>query len=342
VSAEVIVFGGDGGERANGGMESLGSTPIFPRRPYYPSGRCYWEGRSFCEFPERFVLISEGWKAYKLLLVADLHSEYGEHAERREDLTMKNILLKISIICGLLIAGSVGAQITGIISGVSSGAVYFADSSSFNPSAIPGSNYSQYSAPWNGSPVSLSQTDPTTLDSASGILDASGFGGFNYPIVLNNVTLSQPSVNTGHADLTFSLSISYTLGASGLPSALVQFPNFLVSGTVQPSGSGYASISGSLYYYDVDVTGVGSVIDTVNYNWFYNTPGTFGPTPVNGSPSFLNLPTIPVGDTLDIQGFITFKVDPASINVETVPEPGTFLMAGLGLAGLLAIRRRRK
>lgn len=255
---------------------------------------------------------------------------------------MNNTLLKISIICGLLIAGSVGAQITGINSGISSGAVYFADNNSFNPGPNPGSVYSQYSAGWNGSPLSLSQTDPTTLDSASGILDASGFGGFNYPILLNNVTLSQPSVNTGHADLTFQLGISYALGISGLPTALVQYPNFLISGTVQPASTSYASVSGSLYYYDVDAAGVGTLIDSVNYSWNYSTPGTFGPTPVNGSPINANLPTISAGNTLDILGYITFKVDPASINVETVPEPGTFLLAGLGLAGLLMIGRRRK
>ncbi len=67
----------------------------------------------------------------------------------------------------------------------------------------------------------------------SGTLDASGFGGFNYPLVLNNVTLSQPSGNTGHADLEFYPTISYSLGPSGLPLAPVQYPNFLVSGTVQ-------------------------------------------------------------------------------------------------------------
>ena len=117
---------------------------------------------------------------------------------------MNNTPLKISIICGLLIAGSVGAQIVSINSGSSSGLVYFADYNSFHPIHNPGSGYSQFSGGWNDSPVSLSQTDPTTLDSASGTLDASGFGGFNYPLVLNNVTLSQPSGNTAMPTLNFT------------------------------------------------------------------------------------------------------------------------------------------
>src|SRR5271168_1284368 len=122
---------------------------------------------------------------------------------------MSNTPLKISIICGLLIAGSARAQITGINSGSSSGLVEFADNNSFHPLHNLGSIYSQYSPVWNGSPVSLSQTDPTTLDSASGILDASGFGGFNYPILLNNVTLTQANPSHGYADLYFQLEINY-------------------------------------------------------------------------------------------------------------------------------------
>ena len=122
--------------------------------------------------------------------------------------------------------------------------------------------------------------------------------------------------------------------------APVQYPNFLVSGTVQSPGTGYASISGTLDYIDVNPTGVGSLIDTVTYNWLYNTPGSFGPTLVTGLPANSNLPAIPAGDTLALLGVITFEVDPASITVETVPEPGTFLLAGLGLVGLLMIGRR--
>jgi hypothetical protein len=255
---------------------------------------------------------------------------------------MNNILFKISIICGLLIAGSVGAQITSINSVSSYGTLTFNDVNSLNPSLNPGSTYSQGGGGWSGSPKSLSQTDPTTLDNASGILDASGFGGFNYPLVLNNVTLSQPNVNTGYADLLFQFTIEYQLGGGGLPGAATQFPNFLISGTVQPSSTSYASLTGSISYYGVDAAGVYGNIETVNYNWLYNTPGTFSGITVSGVPVNGSLPTQGAGSTLTLVGNLTFEVDPASINVQTVPEPGTIMLVGMGLVGLLMIGRRRK
>ena len=229
---------------------------------------------------------------------------------------MNTTVLQISIICGLLIAGSVGAQITSV-SGVSSGSVIFADDSSFNQAHNHGTTYYHVFAPWNGSPQSLSQTDPTTSDNATGSIDASGYDGFNYPILLNIVTLSQPSGNTGHAYLQFEFGIQYVLGVSGLPTAAVQFPNFSVSGTVQPVAGSYASVSGTLQYYDFS-GGVGTLLDTITYNWTQSTWGTFSGLAVNGSPSSLNLPTIPSGHSLGIYGQITFEVDPASISVVTV------------------------
>src|ERR1017187_4172959 len=157
---------------------------------------------------------------------------------------MKNTLLRLFITCALVVAGSVQAQITTINPVSSYGTITFNDVNSLNPSLLPGSTYSQGLSPWTGVAVPLSQTDPTTLDLANGILDASTYGPSTYPILLNNITLTQPSVNTGNAQLNVQFGVRYQVGAGGLSAAPVQYPNFLINGTVQPASTSYASLSG--------------------------------------------------------------------------------------------------
>ena len=128
---------------------------------------------------------------------------------------MKNALRRFFITCALLVAVSVEAQITTINPVSSYGTITFNDVNSLNPSLLPGSSYSQGLSPWSGVAVPLSQTDPTTLDSASGILDASTYGPITYPILLNNITLTQPSVNTGNAQLNVQFGVQYQIGAGG-------------------------------------------------------------------------------------------------------------------------------
>jgi hypothetical protein len=230
---------------------------------------------------------------------------------------MKNTFFKISIICGLLIAGSVGAQITGINPISSYGTITFNDVNSLNPTPSPGSTYSVGSSPWSGSPVILpSTTDPTTLDTASGILDASGYSPFNYPILLNNITLSQPSVNTGFAELNVQFGAWYQIGASGLPAAPVQYPNFLISGTIQSASSSYASLSGSINYFGIDASGVGSLLHTVNYNWYYNTPGSFSgiwATPPPRSPSIISPRSVPSPPWSSLVALLSWWIRPVSM-----------------------------
>lgn len=243
------------------------------------------------------------------------------------------------LICGLLSALSATAQIVGINASASLVTNRFDDTQSYKV-GHHGFFYLTAATPWSGSAFSITQTDPATSDSANGSVAAS-FSGYNYfPMTLNNVTLTQNPGNTGYATLSFSNVVDFTLGAGGLPSAPVQYPSFLASGTVQSSGAGYASLYGALLYIDVNAAGVGTLIDAVNYSWSYNTPGTFGPISVNGSPTSPNLPAIPAGDSLTVVGDVVLTVDPASVSVETVPEPSTFVLAGIGLAGLLAMRRR--
>ena len=255
---------------------------------------------------------------------------------------MKNTLLRFSITCALLAAGSVEAQITTINPVSSYGTITFNDVNSLNPSLVPGSTYSQGSSPWTGAPVSLSQTDPTTLDLANGILDASTFGPSTYPILLNSITLTQPSVNTGFAELNVQFGVQYQIGAGGLSSAAVQYPNFLISGTVQPASTSYASLSGYINYFAINAAGVGSLVDTVNYNWLYNTPGPFSGLSVVGVPVNPLLSAIGPNSMLVVTGSLTFVVDPASITVQTVPEPASQALAVVALTGLVAACRRRK
>jgi hypothetical protein len=245
-----------------------------------------------------------------------------------------------ALICGLLVAVSARAQITGINSAGSSAVIKFLDNNSFDPLLNPGAIYTQSSGPWNGSSWSLTQTDPTTLDSANGAIDASLWTGSTYPIFLNSVSLSQPVGNTGYADLTFLFTAEYQLGGGGLVGAATQFPNFLVSGTVQSSAGSYASVIGSINYYGLDIYGVYGLIDTVTYNWLNTTPGPFVNLPVNGVAGNGTLPSLSPNSALTLNGSITFEVDPANFTVVTVPEPGTLALVGLGAAGLFALRRR--
>ena len=243
------------------------------------------------------------------------------------------------LVGGLLIAGSAGAQITGVNLPNSSVVINFWDNNSFN-GGFPGGVYSQVSNPWSGLLVTLSQTDSTTLDFANGDFFASG-AGTSYGLALNNITLSQPVGNTGYADLNYQFTIEYQIGGGGLISLPTSFPSFLVSGTVQTGSGTYASILGSINYYGVDAAGVGTLLDTVNYNWLYTTPGIFNNLSVTGIANNGTTPALGPNSTLQLVGNITFEVDPATLTVEMVPEPGTLALAGLGAISLLAFHRRQ-
>lgn len=63
----------------------------------------------------------------------------------------------------------------------------------------------------------------------------------------------------------------------------------------------------------------------------YSIPGNFSAiatgVPINGT-----TPNLSSNNILDLVGYLDFRVDPASINVETVPEPGSGLL--MGFAGV--------
>jgi hypothetical protein len=243
------------------------------------------------------------------------------------------------LVATLFAASPVRAQITGIDAANSFSTNIFSDSTSFNALLQPGANYVTSANPWNGSAVGINNvTDPTTGDFANASLNAAG-GGFVYSVALNNVTLTQTPTDTGHADSIYFFQVAYSLGGGGLPSQATLFPNLQVSGIIQNTGASFASLTGYIDYYDVDVSGVYTLLDTVNYSFYDNTPGTFINVPVNSS--FINgtTPVLPANSTLVLFGYFDFKADPASLSVETVPEASSSLL--LGLAGVGGILWRR-
>jgi hypothetical protein len=243
----------------------------------------------------------------------------------------------LNILAATLFAASpVRAQIIGINSGGSFATNAFVDNSSLNNLSQPGAVYVSSIAPWNGSSFGLSQTDPTTQDSASGTVNAT-FAGFSYSLNLNSVTLTQDPGNTGIARLYYVFGIDYQLGVNGLPLQATLFPNFLVSGNVENTFGSFASISGSIYYLD----GNNNVLDSVNYNWTDNTPGNFNNVLVSGVAANGTTAALGANTDLKVIGDLVFEVDPASFSLETAPIPEASSGLLLGLAGVCGILWRR-
>src|SRR6266404_7826973 len=262
-------------------------------------------------------------------------------------LSIRNtITIVIASIGGLLLGDSARAAVVSTINSPagSFASISFVDTNSLDPSLVPGGNYNQTVSPWGGA-APINNTLPLTIDPigdlAKGNITADVIAG-NYSLTLNSVQLNQAVLNTGFADLIFRFSVEFQLDGAGLPSQATVFPNFAVNGTVQNSGSGFAAVKGFINYSGVNTAGTISILDTVNYNALFNTPGNFNGTvagiPVNGT-----TPTLAPNTTLTLSGMIDFTVDPANINVETVPEPGSGLLVGFAvLSGLLWRTMQRK
>jgi len=246
--------------------------------------------------------------------------------------------LAVGLIGSLVSGHSARAQISGINPVNSFATLKFDDTLSLNPSANPGSLYTANSGPWIGAPtLALNQTDLTTLDFANANIGAT-FAGPSYSINFSTLTLTQPSVNSGNAELFVNFYVEYTV-SSALAAQPTLFPTFFLSGTVQPGSSSYALMNGTINYYAVNAAGINAIVDTVTYGYFNGIPGPFNAT-VLGAPSFGTTPAILAGSTLGLAGSFVFTVDPASFTATTVPEPGVGVL--LGLAAAAGLWRRRQ
>ncbi len=248
----------------------------------------------------------------------------------------------------LAISSAAQAAIIGIGTPSSSFAsIQFDDTTSVNPSALNGiTNYTISAPAWNGSSFTMpTQTDPVTFDQATGNLLGQIINPTTYAVSLNGVTLTQLAVNTGYAQLNLSFNIQYQLDSGGLASQATLFPTFAVNGTVQPASTGFAEFGGTIDYYGTSTSGTFGLLDTVTYGttgsnpYVWNTPGPFSAT-VTGVPVVGTTPMLQGNTDLYLVGNFTFMVDPATINIETVPEPATMCLLGLG--GLLLRRKRSK
>ena len=239
-----------------------------------------------------------------------------------------------TLTAGLLTSLTANAGIIGTIATVPSNhyaGFTFDDTGSFF-GTLSGGFYTGGTSPWGGALSLFAQTDGVTGDIAIGtIVDTSPFGGSNvYAFGFPNVQITQPSGNTGQTSLNIAFAIEYQLDALGLPVQPTLYPNFNVNGTIQPGG--FANITGTINYFD----GALNLLDTVTYSNLWTAPGIFTATSF-GTPAGGTTPALAPGTSLIVVGDINFIVDPASINVTSVPapEPTAGLLSLVSAATLL-------
>jgi hypothetical protein len=124
-------------------------------------------------------------------------------------------------------------------------------------------------------------------------------------------------------DIDFSVSNSVNIfGTSGTIGGIVT-RTYSVSGLVGTGPGAFVAFGGEMNFWDATTnTSLGSPL---TFNYFNNVGGAFSGT-VSGS-AFVAAVNSP--DVLRITGDFFVIGDPSSINVESVPEPSTFVLGAL-------------
>jgi hypothetical protein len=252
---------------------------------------------------------------------------------------LQSLALIVSAATGF--ATSTMAAISAINSGATNAQLAFDDTNSQNSVAASGTTiYATNQSVWSGNPLGLTVVDPVTSDSAAFAFRAFGWNfpqaATPYGLNLQNFTVTQQPGGSGFVEATITFRIQYQIDGGGLNITNLFLPQYLVGGTVQTGG--FAMVTGQVDYTSAAL----GAMEQVNYGYFNNTPGTFTSQPLVGTP-VLNATAfaLPSSDTLTIGGYFTAKVDPASITITTVPEPGVALLCAPAALALLAGCRRR-
>jgi PEP-CTERM motif len=144
--------------------------------------------------------------------------------------------------------------------------------------------------------------------------------------------LQQPGA-VGYAYTQLNFSIDYAVGAGGLAGGIGS-AGYNVFGNVL--GAGFAEFGAQAIFWDV--TGAPVQLGQLNLNFLQNGAGAFNQILANNA----FIAGMAGAGTLRITGDIYWHGDPADIEVQSVPEPASFVLLGSGLVGLGLYWRRRR
>lgn len=198
----------------------------------------------------------------------------------------------------------------------------------------------------------MKKTTLATLLIAASIVvsDAQGYFGMDYfsGSITVGENISSPALSSGwYCGSDFSVAAWMVTGSGAAEGSLVYIPTTLLQFIGNPTSAAGGPLADGAGYFTgggaID-SGLAQGAATIQIRAWYNPGGntyTYDNSPVIGKSTLYNInlvsSTDPTYSTLDSIGMLPFTVGSAA----PVPEPSTFALAGLGLAGLLIFRRRK-